>query len=302
MIRLKINWLIKFVFVCSAIWLILWGVNLILRQVNPLVSSPKLKPYLVIAHRGGAGLWPENTLLAFRNSIKIGADALEFDVHATADGKFVVFHDSTVERTTNGSGRIDEMTWEELCRLDAGYYWTQDNGETYPYRGKGLTVPSLDEVLAEFSEIQMIIELKPTTETIRSEFSRMISQNTTSTEIVIASFNSDNVKYIRTHNPQFATTSTVGEVFLFWILHILGIEFLYSPGGDAMMVPPSVSSLPLATPKFVSRVQAHQIAIYIWTINSEEDLRRYSEVGFDGIITDYPDRLLRILGRPSKTN
>ena len=100
----------------------------------------------VIAHRGGRGLWPENTLHAFRNAHARGADVLEMDLRRTADGEIVVLHDATVERTTDGSGPVEGLTVGALQRLDAGHRWTADAGRTFPFRGRGITVPTLREV------------------------------------------------------------------------------------------------------------------------------------------------------------
>jgi glycerophosphoryl diester phosphodiesterase len=115
---------------------------------NPFLSDQLLN----IAHRGGGRLRPEATLPAFENALSVGADVLEFDLHASSDGVVVVIHDETVDRTTDGTGAVQAMTFAELRMLDAGYEFTPDGGQTFPYRGMGIQIPTLVEVLAGFPD------------------------------------------------------------------------------------------------------------------------------------------------------
>ncbi|HSM70403.1 MAG TPA: glycerophosphodiester phosphodiesterase family protein, partial [Anaerolineales bacterium] len=123
--------------------------------VVSVILNPKVPahPYyegvdrpLVIAHQGGDGIWPGDTLYAFEKAVEIGADVLEMDAHITKDGHIVLMHDETVDDTTDGTGLIEAMTLEELKRLDAAYDWSDDGGQTYPYRRLGIQVPTLDEL------------------------------------------------------------------------------------------------------------------------------------------------------------
>ena len=111
-----------------------------------------------IAHQGGGELWPENTLYAFAEAEELGVDVLEMDLRATVDGEIVVMHDATVDGTTDGSGRVDQMTLAEIRELDAGYRF--DAPGQFPHRGQGLTVPTLEEVLSRFSTARLILEMK----------------------------------------------------------------------------------------------------------------------------------------------
>src|SRR5918998_1323473 len=113
-----------------------------------------------LAHRGASALAPENTIEAFRLAVEAGAGGLELDVHVTRDGHIVVIHDATVDRTTNGTGAVSEMTLEELRRLDAGHNFSPDGGPTRPYRGRGVRVPTLREVLREFPGVAVNIDIK----------------------------------------------------------------------------------------------------------------------------------------------
>src|ERR1044071_157770 len=101
---------------------------------------------LVIAHRGGAGLWPENTLYAFARAAAMGVDVIETDVRATSDGELAVFHDENVGKTTDGDGAGRALTLAELKRLDAASRFSLDGGRSFPLRGRGVNVPTLREV------------------------------------------------------------------------------------------------------------------------------------------------------------
>ncbi|MCY4546119.1 MAG: glycerophosphodiester phosphodiesterase [Gemmatimonadetes bacterium] len=297
MIRFIWKWFVRLSVAVAAILVVILSYAAVTNRPMPEHSFTQTDRPLVIAHRGGAAQWPENTLYAFRNAIESGADALEFDVHATSDGKLVVIHDATVDRTTDGSGRVDGMTWAALQELDAGYHWTPDDGASFPYRGMGLKVPSLAEALSTLTDARMIIELKAVSNAARERFSHVIGASSNPERKVIASFQGESVKYIRDNNPGIATSSTAGEVLLFWVLNTARLGFAFVPEGETMQVPPSFRDLTMVNERFVSGAHRHNVDVYVWTINEEADMKRLIEHGVDGIITDYPDRLLSLLGR-----
>src|SRR5699024_3639300 len=114
---------------------------------------------LVIAHQGGEHLAPSNTLASFKNGYELGADVLQFDIHMTKDGHLVAIHDDTVDRTTDGSGRVNDMTLEEIKELDAGHYFEDLDGK-YSFRGKGLEIPTIEEIFKEIPGMKWNIEIK----------------------------------------------------------------------------------------------------------------------------------------------
>ncbi|MCP4421279.1 MAG: glycerophosphodiester phosphodiesterase, partial [Chloroflexi bacterium] len=121
---------------------------------------------VVLAHRGWRGCYPENTMLAFEKAAELPIDGLEIDIHSTSDGVLVVFHDDSLERTTNGNGRIQDYTFAELQKLDAGYRFTPDDGQTFPFRGQGITIPILAEVFETFPRLWINIDIKQETPSI----------------------------------------------------------------------------------------------------------------------------------------
>ena len=114
----------------------------------------------ILGHRGAAGEAPENTLESFRLGLAQGADIIESDVHVTRDGVPVLIHDEAVDRTTDGCGRVAELDWDELQRLDAGYRFSPDGGSSFPFRGRGLRVPALEEAFRELPDVRLNLELK----------------------------------------------------------------------------------------------------------------------------------------------
>ncbi len=142
------------------------------RRAVPVVARPAVLPaadVLIIGHRGAAGLAPENTIPAFEAALRHGAHMLELDVWPTGDGAVVVLHDETVDSTTDGAGRVTEMTLAQVQSLDAGYRFTADGGVTYPWRGVGVVIPTLADVLREFPDTPFVMEIKSAGSGLRAD-------------------------------------------------------------------------------------------------------------------------------------
>ena len=268
-------------------------------RIQPVPRHPVFEHQrpLVLAHRGGRGLWPENTLYAFRNAVALGADVLDFDIHSLRDGTLVVLHDDTVDRTTDGSGKVRDFTLAELQKLDAGYRWTADDGQGYPYRGQGYSIPTLSAVFTEFPEMRMNIEIKDTWPGTRSDLCRLIDTHALRDRVVIASFSSAVIKEFRRICPGVATAAATGEAIPFYILNILHLGKLYHPAAETLQMPGYRNGKQLLNNRFVYIAHTHNMEVYAWTINDVNELETMLELGVNGIITDYPDRLLEVLGK-----
>ena len=252
----------------------------------------------VIAHRGGRQLRPENTLIAFRNAVELGVDALELDVHGTRDGTLVVIHDGTVDRTTNGTGAVSDLTIEEIMALDAGYNWPdKEDSADHPYRGTGVTIPTLEEVLAAFPDTPMVIEIKQADPPIGETLGLMLRKHDRARNTIVASFHPEVMEEFRRTFPEFATSGADPEIRRFFVLNKLFLGRLFQPVMDAFQVPEQFGKLKVITPRFVRVAQSRGIAIHVWTVNELEDMGRMVSAGVDGIITDRPDRLLELLDR-----
>lgn len=252
---------------------------------------------LVIAHRGGAGLWPENTLYAFERAAASGVDVIETDVRATSDGELVIFHDESVARTTDGAGPLDALTLAELKRLDAAYRFTTDGGKSFPLRGQGVTVPALREVFAALPHMRFNIEPKSGTPSLAAPLCRLIRESEMTGRVLVASFTGSTLAEFRRECPEVATSAATGEAMSFLSLYEAGLAASYSPAMQALQIPERAGGLRVLTRDFVEAAHARNLRVHAWTINDEGDMRRLIDTGVDGIMTDYPDRLMRVLGR-----
>ncbi|MFW5745231.1 MAG: glycerophosphodiester phosphodiesterase [Spirochaetota bacterium] len=252
----------------------------------------------VIAHQGGNHLRPDNTMLAFEHAVELGVDALEMDVHATSDGVPVVIHDDAVDRTTNGSGLVKEMTFSQLRDLDAAYNWPhhEDSAE-HPYRGQGVQIPSLEEVLRRFPDVPMTIEIKQADPPIVDEFGELLQRYDREQNTIVASFHPEVMREFRRKFPAFATSGVEPEIRAFYVMKTVFAGWLYPPPMEAFQVPEVSGNLRVITPRFVRAAHRRGLNVQVWTVNEADAMRRVLDAGVDGVITDRPDLLLEVLGR-----
>ncbi len=263
-------------------------------QMRPIFQSQKSK-FLVFAHRGGGGVFPENTLLAFEDSAKLGVDFLELDVHSTKDGTLVVMHDGSIDRTTDGRGKVSDFTLAELKKFDAGYLFTNDNNATFPFRGKGITIPTLQEIFDAFPQMKFNIEPKQATPSIITPLCEMIRQHKMTDRIIVGSFRQTAIDEFRAACPEVATSASPAEVSEFLAMQKTGIADSYSPPFQALQVPANASFLNVVNKDFVTAAHNQNIQVHVWTINDEDEMKKLIDFGVDGIMTDYPDKLLKIV-------
>jgi glycerophosphoryl diester phosphodiesterase len=265
---------------------------------RPFFQKEEGRP-LVIAHRGGAGLWPENTLYAFEKAAGLGVDVIEIDVRSTSDGALVVMHDATVDRTTDGAGRVNGMTLAELKKLDAGYRWSSDGGQTFPVRGRGITVPTLEEVFRALPESRFNIEPKQDAPSIIEPLCRLIRRQGMADKVVVGSFSSTIMSEFRKACPEVATSASPAEVSKFLAMQKVGLDGAYSPPMQALQVPEYIGGIPVLTRAMVGAAHSRNLEVHAWTVNETQDMKRLIEMGVDGLMTDYPDRLMKLLARPT---
>ena len=251
---------------------------------------------LVFAHRGG-GLIPENTLEAFVYSARMGVDVLELDIHSTADGTLVVHHDAAVDRTTDGRGRVNELTLEAVKKLDAGYVFSPDGGQTFPFRNRKITVPTLREIFDALPQMTFNIEPKQHTPSIIKPLCALVRERKMIDKVIVGSFNQTTIDDFRRECPEVATSASPSEVSRFLALSKAGLGDSYSPPMQALQVPENLGSLQVVSKEFVETAHRRNLKVHVWTINETADMQRLIEMGVDGIMTDYPDRLLKLLGR-----
>lgn len=238
-------------------------------------------------HRGAAGIFPENTLEGFELAARIGVDVIETDAHVTRDGRVVLAHDPTVDRTTNGVGEIAEMTLAEVQALDAGARFTDRDG-SLPFVGRGLRIPTLDEVLAALPAARFNIELKSDVEGAPELLVEALVRGGAKGRVLLASEGGDRMNALRRVAPWAPTSFSAPEVFGF----ISGLhEDAYEPPpACALQVPDVFDSFEVVTDRFVSRAKELEIAVHVWTINDPAQGERLLAMGCEGLITDHPER------------
>ncbi len=286
---------------CLALLPGLYALAVLLAALRPSGSLPP-HPYfagsdfLVIAHRGGRALGPEHTLKTFRRAVDVGVDVLEMDVRLSADGALVLHHSRSIDRTTDGSGRVDSLTLAQLQALDAGYRW-QDESRTYPFRGQGYRLATLAEVFEAFPDQRMLIEIKPSDPGVAVALCGSVRDAGMQDKVTVASFHTDIQSAFRAACPDVLTSPAVGDMIAYELCHLLRLDGLYAPDFELFQVPERVGSLTLVDERFITVARQRNLPVQVWTVNEEEDMERLIDLGVDGIVTDHPLRLLNILRR-----
>lgn len=241
---------------------------------------------LVFAHRGGSGLAPENTFAAFDRGVALGADGLELDVHLSRDGRAVVHHDISLERTTDGAGPIGDRTFEDLARLDAGYRFCR-NGD-FPFRGRGLGVPSLAEVLARYPATRIIMEMKRGSEALARATLAEVRAAGALDRVCFASEHVSALRVVRALEPGAATSAGRAEIRSALCRAAVGWR-LGRAAFAAFQVPERAGAIRVVSPRFIRAAHAAGLPVQVWTVDEPDDMRRLLEWGADAIITDRPD-------------
>ncbi len=244
------------------------------------------RPY-VIAHRGTSGRYPENTIPAFQHAIEIGADWIEFDVMSTSDGVVVVNHDGTVDRCTNGTGKVSEMSLAQIKQLDAGIRF----GDKFA----GVRMPTLEESLdfLERQPVRLCVEIKGETTDESIETARktveILQRRASLQRSVISSFDANCLREIKNWEPLLATSLDPDKqdgTYTPWELcqqvlrcHANSMQHTYD----------------FLTAEIVNEAHLHGFALWAWTVNEPDDMRRVIPLGVDAIMSDYPDTLRQIV-------
>ena len=287
---------------------VLVGIRVMMALSQPVDEHPFFatlpdEDYIILAHQGGDGEAPGNTMVAFQNAVDVGADVLELDIHSTADGELVVIHDDTIDRTTDGTGRVNDFTLAELQTFDAGYNYPtlaghplEGTGE-FPFRGQGITIPTLAEVFETFPELPISVEIKQADPPIEQATCDLIRAYERQDSVIMASFSPEVMTAFREICPEIATTAVAPEVTAYFAFNFVGAGGAWQPTTEAFMVPEYQGDLHVVTQRFVNRLGQHNVRIYPWTINDTAQMQRMYDLGVDGIITDYPTEALQLAGR-----
>jgi len=256
----------------------------------------KLPRPRAFGHRGSAGTHPENTLESFRAAAAMGAPYLELDIHSTRDGEIVVAHDDHLARMCGLERTIPEMNYAEVAAADAGRMFTLDGGATFPFRGKGIAIPRLADVLAEFAKLRVIVEVKQIAPSIVAPMLDVIDRAGMRRNVLVASEHQEPLDEVRKLAPDLPTNFSYLESGQFMQAMVAGgHETNYAPPGAALQIPREYNSWPLVTPESVAFAHRIGIEIHVWTVNEESEMTELLDMGVDGIISDYPQRVLDLL-------
>lgn len=263
-----------------------------------LLNLPQKDRPLVIAHgdEAGNGLYPGNTLFYLQKMVELGVDALEIDVNLTADGHLVLMHDSRLERTTDGEGAVGEKTLEELRQLNMGHNWSPD-GETHPYRKQPLRIATIDEVFVALPDTPMIIELKDKSARAARAMCDSLRRSEKRGEVIVSSFHQGVINEFRRLCPEVATGAATLDAMLFFVAQLLHAERLLRPAYQTMQLPMHYCGIPVFSQRFMRAAKKLNLHVSAWTVNDQEDMRRYIDLGLDGLVTDRPDKLMALLAQ-----
>jgi glycerophosphoryl diester phosphodiesterase len=253
------------------------------------------RPLLCGAHRGGKALWPENTVFAYKSAAAKWPDILlEGDVQLTADGQVVILHDDTVDRTTNGTGRIADLKFDQVKALDAGYRFTSDGGATFPHRGKGITIPLFSEALEAVPNGRFLIEMKDQAGIAEAAVA-VLRDKKALDRVILASMNADLMSQARRIEPKLLACYDIAQ----------GTEMLAQlRGGDWARYAPAAEMLAIGSkmvedtglkPEEIRAIRDKGICTLVYTVNDPEAMRRFLDMGFSSILTDRPDVLQDVL-------
>ena len=243
------------------------------------------------AHRGGAALRPENTIASFDNGLSLGADGCEFDVHLSRDGVVVVHHDARLGRTTDLTGDVADRTADELARADAGHFFRPPSdraGETFPFRGQGIGIPTLEAVLTRYGGVPIIIEMKVNETELARAVVDVVRRRSAVDRVCLGCFGRRVLREARRLEPAIATSAAREEVR--WALYRSWCRWPVTRVGYAgYQVPEWAGRTRVVSAQFVAEAHRVGLGVQVWTVDGEADAGRLLDWGVDALITDRPD-------------
>jgi len=264
---------------------------------------------IAYAHQGGAWEAPSSTLHAITAALEAGATGIELDVHATRDGRLVVSHDPTVDRTTNRTGAIADLTYDELAGLDNAYWWAPGadvspglSPEEYPFRGRApkdhrFGIALLEEVLEKFPGVVLNLDIKQTAPVVtpyEEALAAMLRRFGRVEDVIVASFLDTATDAFSTFAPEVPTSAGTVAVAAFY----QAVQAGATPAPlahVALQVPARFGEMTLVDRRFVEVAHEQGLAVHVWTIEEEDEMRDLCALGVDGIITDRPTALVGVL-------
>jgi glycerophosphoryl diester phosphodiesterase len=277
------------------LFLYLFGFLIPQETTHPVLDNIDLP--VTIAHQGGNKEYPDQSMLAFDNSVNLGIQILELDIHRTMDSVLVIHHDASIDRLTNQTGMIKEMTWDELQDVDGAYNWTI-NGENYPYRGKGVQIISLAQLIEKYPDKVYDIEIKQMDPPIETDLCAMLRKYDLATDqVIVASFYDDIINQFHNICPEVAISLSVKKGTKLYILSRVGLERL-------LPINSVIAQLPLQFPspigelrldkRYINAFSKGDRQVWVWTVDDPSKMEEVLDMGVHGILTDRPDVLMNV--------
>jgi glycerophosphoryl diester phosphodiesterase len=251
---------------------------------------------LIMAHRGDPSAAPENSRLSMESALKVGVDFLETDVRMTKDEQLILFHDADLLRTTGSAGRVQDYSLDELRKIDIGYNYTID-GTSYPFRGKGHRVVTIEEAFEGYPDAKFTVDIKDSDPRAPVLLAKAIMNSNRLDSVIVASFIPPQMMRFRELVPNALTSAHPGEVRNF----VLGVRlravnrFARRIQYHAFHVPIKYGPLRVVNSRFVEEAHKRGIAVQVWTINDREEMEWLIDLGIDGIFTDEPMLMRAVL-------
>jgi glycerophosphoryl diester phosphodiesterase len=242
-----------------------------------------------IAHRGSRVLWPENTMTAFAGAVDLGYRYLETDLRLTSDGVIVCIHDADVDRTTDGAGPVSSHTFDELCRLDAGFRHRRDG---HPYRGTGVTIPSLVQVLTTFPQVRLALDLKE--DGLVPALIELGESIPLGNRVMVGSFSDRRLAEFHRASGGTVPISTGQTTATNWVLASRLGRGVRGPA-SALQLPVQMRGVPVVTRRLVELAHERDVHVQVWTVNDPIEMQALLDLGVDGLVTDRPDLLKAVL-------
>lgn len=240
-----------------------------------MTSSP-----VVVAHRGSRYLWPENTMTAFSGAVATGASQVETDLRVTADGIVVCIHDATVDRTTDGSGRVAQLRFSEIRSLDGGYRHRGPDG--FSFRGRGIGVPPLAELASSFPDLELVLDVKDGA--VIPGLLGLFATHNLYDRAVVGSFREGWLRDIRRMSGGRIRTSVGARGLRRWLAAPRS-----RPAADALHVPFQYMGVRVVDDRLMTAASRVGVPVFVWTVNQPAEMRRLVDFGVTGIVTDRPD-------------
>jgi len=254
------------------------------------MSLHRWSPPVAIAHRGSRLLWPENTMEAFAGAVSLGFRHLETDLHLTSDGVLVCHHDLTVDRTTDGSGNVGDLTFAQLNSLDAGYRHVGVGG--HGFRGIGVRVPALEEAVLAFPGVSFVVDLK--TDRSIEPLHQLIERLGLHDRLIVGSFSDRRLREFRAFSGGRVATSTGAAASRSWLL-ASRIGRGAGSEASALQLPVRSRGIRVVDRRLVVSAHASGLQVHVWTVNDPVEMIALLDIEVDGIITDRPDLLKEVL-------